>query len=61
MRNINQQRRKLLAPPFIAARCKGAKRVAMIALPPGDHMAARGVAPLQMVLPRQLDRRLGRL
>ena len=57
---VRQQRRVGLAAPGIAAGGQRAERVAVIALPPGDEMAAFRPPGFDEILPRQLHRRLGR-
>ena len=59
--HIDQQRRELLAAPGVAAHGQRAQRVAVVALAPGDEVAALGLADLQRVLARHLQRRLHRL
>ena len=60
VRHVDQERRELAPPPFVAADGKGAERVAVVALPPGDEVAPPGLADLDEVLPRQLERGLDR-
>ncbi len=58
---LDQQRFELRAPPGIAADGQRAQRVAVIALAPRDHMPALGLASLDEILARHLERRLDRL
>ena len=58
---LDQQRLELLAAPQIAAGGQRAQGVAVIALQPGDDVAALGLADLDVILARQLERRLHRL
>ncbi len=58
MMGLDQQRRELLAAPFVAADRERAQRVAVIALPPADEVPALGLADLDEVLARHLQRRL---
>ena len=44
MAYIDQKGLKRSLPPFVAARCQRAQRVAVIALAPGDDLAALGLA-----------------
>ena len=57
---LDQQRREGRAPPFVAAGRQRAQRIAVIALAPGDDVAALCLAALGEVLPRHLERRLDR-
>ena len=57
---LDQQRREWPALPFAAADRERAERDAVIALPPGDEMAALRLAALDEILPRELERRLDR-
>ena len=59
--DLGQQRLELAAPPGVAADRERAQRVAVIALPPRDEPAALGLADLDEVLARHLERRLDRL
>ncbi len=59
--DVEEQRRELRPPPFVAAGGERAEGVAVIALLAGDQPAALGLALFHPVLPRQLDRRLRRL
>ena len=54
--HVHQQRRELLAPPLIAAHRQRTERVAVVALAPGDEEGALGLADLDEVLARQLER-----
>ncbi len=58
---LDQQRRELLAPPFVAADGERAQRIAVIALLAADEVAPLGLADLDEVLPRHLERCLDRL
>ena len=58
MGGFDQQRRKLLAAPFIATGCQGAERIAVIALPTRDHPMPLRLADLEKILPCKLDRGL---
>src|SRR6185312_9190321 len=55
-----QQRRIGRAPPGVAAGRQRAERVAVIALPAGDEAIAPGLAGLDEILSRDLDRGLDR-
>jgi L-alanine-DL-glutamate epimerase-like enolase superfamily enzyme len=59
--HIHQQRLIGLAPPRIAARGQRAQRVAVIALATGNKDVPLGLADLQEILPRHLERGLRRL
>ncbi len=61
MFDVDQQRRELLAPPGVATDRERAERVAVVALPPGDETGAFGLADLDEVLARELQRRLDSL
>ena len=61
MRDVDQQRRELRAPPLVAADRERAQRVAVVALPPGDEVRALRLPDLDEVLARHLERRLDRL
>ncbi len=61
MIGVDQQRRELPAPPFVAADREGAERVAVIALLAGDEEAPLRLADLDEILPRHLQRRFHRL
>src|SRR5206468_108393 len=54
----NQQRRKLLAAPLVAADRQRPQRVAVIALLAADEVPALGLTRLDEILPRHLERRL---
>ena len=58
---LDQQGLELGAPPGVAADRERAERVAVIALAPRDDMAALGLADLDEILARHLERRLDRL
>ena len=58
---IGQERLELRASPAVTTRRQRTQRVAMIALPAGNHMGARSLTAFHMVLPRQFDRGLNRL
>src|SRR5205814_1837558 len=58
---LDQDRRELLAPPCIAADRQRTQGVAVIALAPGDKVAALAFATLHEILPRHFERRLDRL
>src|SRR6476659_4642578 len=58
---LDQERRERRAAPFVAAGGQRAQRVAVIALAAGDDVAALGLAALDEILPRHLQRRLDRL
>ncbi len=58
--HIHQQRLIGLAPPCIAARGQSPQRVAVIALAPGNEDVPLGLADLQEILPRHLERGLDR-
>ena len=55
MLNVDQQRRKLLASPGVAANGQRAKRVAMIALPPRHKLGALWLTDFNKVLPCQFQ------
>src|SRR5262249_15134670 len=57
----HQERPELRAAPRVAADGERAQRVAMIALAPADEMRAMRLADFQVVLARELERRLHRL
>ena len=57
MGHLDQQRRKLLAPPGVAAHRQRAEGVAVVALAPRDEVAALRLADLDEVLARHLQRR----
>ena len=59
--HIDQQRPELRASPLVAARRKRPHRIAVIALLAGDDAAARRLALLHEILPREFQRRLHRL
>ena len=54
----HEERPELRAAPRVAADGERAQRVAVIALPPADEMRAVRLADLQVVLARELERRL---
>ena len=56
MRDVDQQRRELLAAPGVAAGGQRAQGVAVIALAARDEMAALRLAALDTILARQLQR-----
>ena len=58
---LDQEGLELRAPPGVAADRERAERIAVIALPPGDDMAALRLADLDEILARHLERRLDRL
>ena len=58
MMHVDQQRRELLAPPFVAADGQGTQRVAVVALPAGNEVPSLRLALLHEILPRHLQRRL---
>src|SRR3546814_9288456 len=58
---LDQQRPELRAAPLVAAGSQRAQRVAVIALPARNDVAALRLALLDEVLPRHLQRRLDRL
>ena len=58
VRDVDQQRRELRAPPRVAAHRQCAERVAVIALAARDEVPALRFAALDEVLPRHLQRRL---
>ena len=57
MRDIDQQRRELRAAPRVAADRQRPKRVAVITLPARDEVPALGLANLDEILARELQRR----
>ena len=58
---VDQQRPELLALPFAPANRERAERDAVIALLPRDEIAPLRLAPLDKILPREFQRRFGRL
>ena len=54
---LDQQRLELGAAPAVAAGRQGAEGVAVETLAPGDELAAPGVAALDEILARHLERR----
>src|SRR5262249_28937183 len=58
MMGLDEKRGKLSTAPFVSARRKRAQGVAMIALAPPDNMAPLGLANLDEILPRHLERGL---
>ena len=58
---LDQQRREIVALPLPAADRQRAQRDAVIALPPGDEVAALRLAALDEILARELERSLDRL
>ena len=58
---FDQQGGKRLPPPRVAAGGERAERIAVIALPPRDHMAALRLTGLDKKLPGEFQRRLDRL
>ena len=61
MADAHEQRLELGAAPHVPAGGQSTQRIAVIALPPGDDVVPPGLADLQEVLPRHLERRLDRL
>ena len=61
MRDVDQERPELPAPPLVAADGERAQRVAVIALPPRDERRALRLPDLDEILARHLERRLDRL
>ena len=61
MRGLDQHRRELRAPPFVAARGQRAQRVAVIALTARNHPVALRLADFQKILPGQFQCRFNRL
>ena len=57
---LDQERREGRTLPFVAAGRQRAQRIAVIALAPGDHVAALRLAALGEILPRHLERRFDR-
>ncbi len=55
MLDFDQQRRELCAAPRVAAHCQRTQRVAVIALPARDDVAAFRLADFHEVLPRHLQ------
>ena len=55
MTDIDQERRKLRAAPFVAACRQRAQRVPVIALTPRDDVGALRLADLNKILARQFD------
>src|SRR5271156_6587041 len=58
---LDQERLQLHPPPCIAADRERAESIAVIALPLGDDMTAPGLANLDKILARHLERGLDRL
>ncbi len=58
--DLDEQRRKLRAPPGIAPDRQRAQRIAVIALPPRDDVAALRLADFDEILARHLQRRFHR-
>ena len=58
VREVQEQRRILLAPRRDAARRQRTQRAAVVRLPARHDQVAAGLAALDVVLPRQLDGRL---
>ena len=61
MMSLDQQRLEGRAPPGVAADRQRAKGIAVIALAPRDDMGPLGLADLDKILARHLERRLDRL
>src|SRR3979490_243359 len=61
MMRLDQKRGELLALPFAAPDCERAERDAMIALAPRYDVSPLGLAALDEILPRELERSLDRL
>src|SRR5206468_463333 len=59
-RHVDEKRIVRLAPPFASSGRERAERVAVIAEATRDHAAAAAVAALEMILARELQRRLDR-
>ena len=59
-RDVDQQRRKFAAPPFVAADRERAQRVAVIALAACNEHAPIGLADFDEILARKLQRRFHR-
>ncbi len=60
MVRLDEERLELRPPPGVAAGRERAKRVAVIALAPRDHVGALRLADLDEILPRHLERRFDR-
>ena len=61
MRDLDQQRRELFAPPQVAAGGEGTERIAMITLATRDDVLSLRLADLDKILARQFQRRFDRL
>ena len=59
-RHVDQQGLVRFAPPLAPAGRERAERIAVIAEPTRDHAASAVIPTLEMVLPRELERRLDR-
>ena len=60
MGDLDEEWHKLLPPPSVSAYGDRAERVAVVALPARDHVAAPWLYDLHEVLARQLERRFHR-